>query len=63
MKQQSGGAAVMDAQTGEIWAMANYPTFDPNNIKLRNPVAKRLSFVSDPFEPGSVLKHSLLLQH
>jgi cell division protein FtsI (penicillin-binding protein 3) len=48
------GAAVMDATTGEIWAMANYPTFDPNHAKgSKN---RKLAFVTDPFEPGSVFK-------
>jgi len=51
-----GGAAVMDAKTGEIWAMANYPTFDPNNIKASPVTSRKLSFVSDQFEPGSVFK-------
>lgn len=52
----SGGAAVMDAQTGEIWAMANYPTFDPNDIKGAPQKVRKLSFVTDPIEPGSVFK-------
>jgi cell division protein FtsI (penicillin-binding protein 3) len=51
-----GGAAVMDARTGEVWAMANYPTFDPNNIKDSSHSSRKLSFVSDQFEPGSVFK-------
>jgi cell division protein FtsI (penicillin-binding protein 3) len=51
-----GGAAVMDAKTGEIWAMANYPSFDPNNIKSSNSKSRKLSFVSDQFEPGSIFK-------
>ncbi len=49
-----GGAAVMDATTGEIWAMANYPSYDPNYPKVSN--NKKLSFITDPFEPGSVFK-------
>ncbi|MEX0798177.1 MAG: penicillin-binding protein [Bacteriovoracaceae bacterium] len=53
---QMGGAAVMDAQTGEILAMANYPGFDPNKITNKDKNNIRLSFVSDPFEPGSVFK-------
>lgn len=51
-----GGAAVMDAQTGEILAIANYPTFDPNNVKSATQESRRLSFVTDPFEPGSIFK-------
>ncbi len=51
-----GGAGVIDATTGEILAMANFPTFDPNNHSASKPTHRKLSFVSDPFEPGSVLK-------
>ena len=48
------GAGVMDATTGEIWAVANYPTFDPNHAKGSK--HRKLAFVTDPFEPGSVFK-------
>jgi cell division protein FtsI (penicillin-binding protein 3) len=53
---QSGSAVVIDVHTGEILALANYPTFDPNDrttlqgFKLRNRV------LTDTFEPGSSLK-------
>jgi cell division protein FtsI (penicillin-binding protein 3) len=53
---ESGGAAVMDAETGEIWAMANYPSFDPNDVKNTKLSERRLSFVSDQLEPGSIFK-------
>jgi cell division protein FtsI (penicillin-binding protein 3) len=51
-----GGAAVMDAETGEILAIANYPTFDPNKASLYPQENKKLAFVTDPFEPGSIFK-------
>lgn len=51
---QGGGAAVMDVKTGEVWAMANYPAYDPN-IKRGNKNQK-LAFVTDPIEPGSIFK-------
>lgn len=51
-----GGAGVMDAQTGEIWAMANYPTFDPNEYSESPSANRKLSFVADQFEPGSIFK-------
>lgn len=56
-KADSGSIAVMDPKTGRILAMANYPTFDPNNYSkvedlsyLTNPV------ISRPYESGSVFK-------
>jgi cell division protein FtsI (penicillin-binding protein 3) len=55
-KALRGGAAVMDAQTGEIWAIANYPTYDPNLYKKYKSTDRKLSFVTDPFEPGSTFK-------
>ena len=51
-----GGVGVMDAATGEILAVANYPTFDPNNVKGTPPEHRKLSFAIDPFEPGSSFK-------
>lgn len=51
-----GGVGIMDATTGEILAMANYPTFDPNNVRGSNPEARKLSFAIEPFEPGSSFK-------
>lgn len=51
-----GGVGVMDATTGEILAMANYPTFDPNSVKGSSPEARKLSFAIEPFEPGSSFK-------
>lgn len=51
-----GGIGVMDTTTGEILAMANYPTFNPNSISDSKPGNRKLAFVSDPFEPGSIFK-------
>lgn len=51
-----GGAGVMDAETGEILAMANYPTFDPNSATNYPVENRKLAFVTDPFEPGSIFK-------
>lgn len=50
------GAAVMDAETGEIIAIANYPTFDPNRPTQYPQEHRKLAFVTDPFEPGSIFK-------
>ena len=51
-----GGVGVIDVSTGEILALANYPTFDPNNVKGSLPESRKLSFAIDPFEPGSAFK-------
>lgn len=55
-KAYRGGAAVMDAETGEILAMANWPSFDPNNVMSSPTENRKLAFVTDPFEPGSIFK-------
>jgi cell division protein FtsI (penicillin-binding protein 3) len=51
----SGSAVVLDVHTGEILAMANWPSFDPNGGG-RAGDAIRNRAVSDVFEPGSVMK-------
>ena len=55
-KSNLGGIGVMDAETGEILAIANYPTFDPNDLKKSKTKDRKLSFVIDPIEPGSIFK-------
>ncbi len=55
-KAYRAGAGVMDVETGEILAIANYPTFDPNKATLYPAESRKLSFVTDPFEPGSIFK-------
>ena len=52
----SGGVGIMDVESGEILAMANYPTYDPNQIRAEDIPRMKIPFVSDPFEPGSVFK-------
>ncbi len=52
----AGSVIVLDPETGEILAMANYPTFDPNDVANADPVAFRNRAVTDKFEPGSTLK-------
>ena len=53
---KAGSAVVLDAHTGEILAMANWPTYDPNRRAARHGVKIRNRSVTDVFEPGSVLK-------
>lgn len=51
-----GGAAIMNAETGEILAIANYPDFDPNQYKNYPQRNYRLSLITDSIEPGSTFK-------
>lgn len=55
-KANRGGAGIMDAETGEIIAIANYPSFDPNKASTFPQENRKLAFVTDPFEPGSIFK-------
>ncbi len=54
-----GGAVVVNAETGEVLAMSNMPSFDPNDsYELRNGdrALRRNRIVTDMMEPGSVMK-------
>jgi cell division protein FtsI (penicillin-binding protein 3) len=53
---KAGGVVVLDAQTGEILAMANLPAFNPNNRGQIDARHTRNRVVTDLFEPGSTLK-------
>jgi stage V sporulation protein D (sporulation-specific penicillin-binding protein) len=56
-KSQGLSAVIMDANTGKIKAMANYPTFDPSNYQdVSNPSLFQNAAVSNPIEPGSSMK-------
>ena len=52
----SGSAVILDAKTGEVLAMVNYPAYNPNNRQQVNMSALRNSTVTDVFEPGSTIK-------
>ena len=53
---ERGSAIVMDPFTGELLAMANYPTFNPNNFKAYKDEVKKNPAVQDVYEPGSTFK-------
>jgi cell division protein FtsI (penicillin-binding protein 3) len=54
---KSGSLVAMDPRTGDILAMANVPTFDPNEPPKSGDLAARENLaISAPFEPGSVYK-------
>ncbi len=49
-------AVVMDPWTGEILAMANYPTFNPNAYRQAEERERRNRAIQDLYEPGSTFK-------
>ncbi len=52
----SGSAVVLDIATGEVLAMANLPTYNPNALSVGNPDTHRNRAVTDVIEPGSTIK-------
>ena len=54
-KAQAGSAVVIDAKTGEILALANLPTYNPNNLNAGNGPTRNRA-MTDVFEPGSTMK-------
>jgi cell division protein FtsI (penicillin-binding protein 3) len=53
---KAGTAIVLDPHTGEILALANAPTFDPNDVGAASPAARANWAVQNFYEPGSTFK-------
>lgn len=51
-----GSVVMMDADTGAVLALANYPFFNPNSLNETSSDSMRNRAVCDMFEPGSVFK-------
>jgi cell division protein FtsI (penicillin-binding protein 3) len=52
----SGSIVTLDAHTGEILAMVNYPVYNPNSRKGMKPAHMRNRAMTDVYEPGSTMK-------
>ena len=53
---RSGTLVMMDAQTGEVLAISNQPSFNPNSRGKVSPDVSRNRAITDLFEPGSTMK-------
>jgi cell division protein FtsI (penicillin-binding protein 3) len=55
-KAKAGSVVVLDVQTGEVLALANYPSYQPNKRQNISPAQMRNRALTDTFEPGSTMK-------
>lgn len=55
-KADGGSLVMLDASTGEVLAMVNQPSYNPNDPKQRVSSALRNRALTDTFEPGSTVK-------
>jgi len=55
-RAKAGVAIVVEPFTGEVLALANYPSFNPNNFSKQSSQQRRNRAVADSFEPGSTFK-------
>jgi cell division protein FtsI (penicillin-binding protein 3) len=53
---KAGAAVVLDVHTGEVLALTNWPTYNPNNRSRLTGEQLRNRVITDTFEPGSTLK-------
>ena len=60
-KAESGTAVLVDVNTGEVLAMANSPSYNPNNLAGTPKDAMRNRAITDIFEPGSTVKPMVVM--
>nr|WP_110026313.1 peptidoglycan glycosyltransferase FtsI [Mangrovibacter plantisponsor] len=60
-KADSGASVLINVRTGEILAMASYPTYNPNNRDGAKLDDFRNRAISDTFEPGSTVKPMVIM--
>lgn len=53
---ESANLVVMNVKSGEVLAMVNYPTYNPNDTSDRSNGSQRNRSITDVFEPGSTMK-------
>jgi cell division protein FtsI (penicillin-binding protein 3) len=61
-KADSGAAVLVKIDTGEILAMASYPSFNPNNYDGATPAQMRNTAINDSYEPGSTVKPLVVME-
>ena len=55
-RAKAGAAVVLDAQSGEVLALSNWPSYNPNQRSKMNAAQIRNRALTDVFEPGSTMK-------
>lgn len=55
-RAKAGAAVVIDVRTGEVLALSNWPTYDPNNRMALTGAQLRNRVLTDTYEPGSTMK-------
>ncbi|MBY0236668.1 MAG: penicillin-binding protein 2, partial [Burkholderiaceae bacterium] len=61
-KAKAGSVVVLDVQTGEVLALANFPSYDPGERKNLSGAQLRNRALTDIFEPGSTMKPFIAAQ-
>ncbi len=56
VEAHGGSVIVSDPRTGEVLALANYPTYNPNEVVGSDPESWRNRAITERFEPGSTMK-------
>ena len=56
VRGKSGKAVVLDPKTGEVLAMANFPSFNPNKYRNLKPGMWKNRVIQDNYSPGSIFK-------